>query len=137
MANKMINGKQDDQRQAMHNFMAHGRPQHVVCGWRGIEGVLDLLQEQHGKEAPLVINQGKSHDYLGMTLDFSEDGKVKVMVMDWIDDMIDKVPEDMTGEAATPASNHLFNVNNQPEESDEDTAQMFHHNTAKLMFLSK
>jgi hypothetical protein len=43
----------------------------------------------------------------------------------------------MKGVAATPAANHLFNVNEDGEKLDEETAQLFHHLVAKLLFLCK
>jgi hypothetical protein len=43
----------------------------------------------------------------------------------------------MAGEAATPAANHLFAINNKPKLLDEDTSDMLHHHTAKLLFLAK
>jgi hypothetical protein len=56
------------------------------------------------KEAPLTITRGKIHEYLGMTLDYSEPGKVKIGMMDYIDTMLEELPPDMqVGEAPTPA----------------------------------
>jgi hypothetical protein len=43
----------------------------------------------------------------------------------------------MDREAATPAANHLFQVNDDAKKLDEETAQLFHHNVAKLLFLCK
>ena len=57
---------------------------------------------------------------------------------DYIMEMLDNLPEDMDGEAATPAANHLFKVNQEdPMLLDEDKSDMFHHNTAKLLFVTK
>jgi len=55
-----------------------------------IENVISTLSERNGKEAPLVLTRG--HDYLRMTLDFSMKGKVKVIMKDYIQDMLDKLP---------------------------------------------
>jgi hypothetical protein len=41
-----------------------------------IESVISTQSERYGKEAPLVMTRGKVHDCLGMTLDFSVEGKV-------------------------------------------------------------
>jgi hypothetical protein len=41
------------------------------------------------------------------------------------------------GEAATAAANHLFKVSEEGDKLDEETAQLFHHNVAKLLFLCK
>lgn len=57
-------------------------------------------------------------------------------MIDYIIMMLSKLPEDMGGEAASPAADHLFVVNEiDPEKLDEATAQLFHHYVAKLLFL--
>lgn len=78
------------------------------------------------------------HEYLGMTIDYSEPGKVKFSMLGYVANMLDGLPEDMmTGEAPTPASNHLFDVNPDAEQLNDEASEMFHHNTAKLLFLCK
>jgi hypothetical protein len=72
-----------------------------------------------------------------MTLDYREDGKVKILTIDYIQKMLAKLPDDMNGEATTPAANHLFEVDESADKLDEETAQLFHHNVAKLLFLCK
>jgi hypothetical protein len=47
------------------------------------------------------------------------------------------LPEDMSGKAATPAANHLFEVNEDADKLDEEPAQLYHHNVAKVLFLCK
>ena len=42
--------------------------------------LLQQLEENYGKVAPLTTNQGKVHDHLGVVLDFNTNGKVKVMI---------------------------------------------------------
>jgi hypothetical protein len=56
---------------------------------------------------------------------------------DYIQDMLDELPSDMDGEAVNPEAEHLFTANENPVLLDEATSQMFHTNTAKLLFLSK
>ncbi len=99
--------------------------------------VIGLIEGEFGKEAPLTKTRGKVHDYLGMTIDFGTPGVVKFTMVDYIKKMLDKLPEDMNGEAATPAANHLFEVNSEPDLLDASTADFFHHNVAKLLFLCK
>jgi hypothetical protein len=82
--------------------------------------------------------RGKVHDYLGMTLDYSIEGKVQIRMVDYIENMLMELPVDMDGESATPAPNHLFKVNlENPVMLDKEQADMFHHNVAKLLFLCK
>ena len=47
-----------------------------------------MLEAEFGKELPLTKTRGKVHEwYLGMTIDFSEDGKVCFTMIDYIDNI--------------------------------------------------
>ena len=103
-----------------------------------VTDVINVIEEEFGREAPLTIHRGKVHEYLGMTLDFSKPECVEVSMIKYINEMLDELPSDMNGEAATPAANHLFNINDvNPTFLDEPTSDFFHHNVAKLLFLCK
>ena len=104
---------------------------------RVVDGIIKMLEEEFGKEAPLTIRRGKIHDYLGMTIDFSIDGKVQISMEEYIRNMLTELLEDMDGMATTPATEHLFKVNETPTYLDEKEAMFFHHNVAKLLFLCK
>ena len=57
---------------------------------------------------------------------------------DYVENMLKEAPEDMDGESATPAGNHLFEVNEEnPVMLNKEKADLFHHNVAKLLFLCK
>jgi hypothetical protein len=72
--------------------------------------ILDLLDAKHGQEivggkrAPLTINRGRIHDYLGMTLDHSEPGYVKLDMRACAKKTLAEMPEDMDGTATSPAA---------------------------------
>ena len=83
------------------------------------------------------MTRGKVHDYLGMTLDFRTQDKMKVSMYKFIEDMLNEIPNDMKGVAATPAVDHLFKVNDAPIYLDKDRASTFHHLVAKCLFLCK
>lgn len=102
-----------------------------------VTGIIQQLEQQFGKEAPLTINRGKIHDYLGMKLDCSEPGKVKITMEDYIQSMLAELPEDMHGTSKTPAAGHLFQVNPEALKLPESKADFFHHYTAKLLFMCK
>jgi hypothetical protein len=102
-----------------------------------VTSVIKQLETEFGIEAPLTITRGKFHEYLGMMLDFSQKGKDKVTQVPYIQGMLDELPTDMDGEAATAAGPHLFEVNPEAKPLDEDDSTMFHHNIAKLIFLCK
>jgi hypothetical protein len=76
---------------------------------------IKLCRGAYGKEVPLTIARGKIHEYLGMTLDYSVEGKAKVTMLKYIKNMLLEMPEEWTGEAATPAGNLLFEVNHEAE----------------------
>jgi hypothetical protein len=100
--------------------------------------VIEDLQQEFGKEAPLTVTRGKVHEYLGMTIHFSDPGKVKFTMIDYIEKLLEEAPADMDGISPTPASLHLFDINEtNPVKLDEVTSQIFHHLVCKLLFLCK
>jgi hypothetical protein len=50
------------------------------------------------------------HDYLGITIDYSEIGKVKFTMYKYLEDILNEMPVDMNGTTPTPASDNLFDV---------------------------
>eukprot|EP00957_Ditylum_brightwellii_P192872 14685208-Ditylum_brightwellii.AAC.1 len=50
--------------------------------------------------------------------------------------LLELLPE-FSGEAATPAANHLFAVSEDAKKLNKTQAQIAHHNIAKLIFLFK
>jgi hypothetical protein len=131
-SNKMINGKQcstiiwhvDDLKMS-----------HVSAAV--LDEIIERLDEKYGKEAPLTVNRGTVHEYLGMMIDFGEKRKVKFIMNDYIENLLDEVPEGMSGHAATPAANHLFSINNKAKKISNKDSEKYHHLTAKLLYLSK
>jgi Reverse transcriptase (RNA-dependent DNA polymerase) len=131
VANKTVNGKQctviwhvDDLK------ISHEDPDVV-------SGVIEQLSSEFGKEAPLTINRGKVHDYLGMTLDFSVASKVKIGMVQYVKNMLAELPDDMDGTSVNSAAAHLFDVNEECKKLDKEGAELFHHLVAKLLFLCK
>jgi Reverse transcriptase (RNA-dependent DNA polymerase) len=103
-----------------------------------VDKVIELIAGEFGKEAPLTVNRGTSHEYLGMNLCFDIPGKVCISMFKYIEEMMAELPDDMDGQARTPASLHLFEVNSvNPEYLSEEIATMFHHNVAKLLFFCR
>ena len=105
-----------------------------------VTDIIWRLNDKYGKVTPMVSTHGKIHEYLGMTSDFLDIGKVKITVYDYVDEMIDKLPTEMTGESATPASNDLFEIrkdNNDDQLLTPELSEEFHHCVAKNLFLFK
>ena len=45
----------------------------------------------------MIITQGKIHKYLGMTIAYYSSGKSIFSMFDYIENIIDDIPEDMKG----------------------------------------
>jgi hypothetical protein len=62
-----------------------------------------------------------------MMIDYSEDGKVKFMMPDYVEGILDEAPSKMDGTAVTPAGPSLFTVNKVDEiKLDNEEADVFH-----------
>jgi len=77
-------------------------------------------------------------DDLGMHLDYSEEGKCKITMSPYTQDIIDSFPEEIVGISTTPAADHLFKVRDEGDAKKlpEEQAVAFHRTTAQLLFLS-
>jgi hypothetical protein len=62
--NKTINGKQCTVLWHMDDI----KVSHV--SYNAVTDVLDLFDDEYGKEAPLTITRGHVHNYLGMKIDY-------------------------------------------------------------------
>jgi hypothetical protein len=102
-----------------------------------LDDIADKLNVKYGKEDPLVIHRGTIHDYLGMTIDYSEDGKVKFIMSDYVQGILDEAPDDMDGTAVTSAASNLFTVRTDTDKLDDGDTDTYHHLTAKLLYLCK
>ncbi len=59
------------------------------------------------------------------------------MITHYMNEVLDKLPSDMSGEVPTPAAPHLFQLNPEAKTMDTQNRELFHSNVAKLLFLSK
>ena len=65
-----------------------------------------------------MTSRGKTIEYLGMCIDYTVKGKVKLSMYDYIDKMLTELPSDINGVSTTPAALHLFNVDDGAEKLD-------------------
>jgi hypothetical protein len=76
-----------------------------------VDDFIKQLDDEFGKESPLTKSRGDIHDYLGMILDFSASGVVRIDMSGYLQTILSEIPKDMNGTIATPATAHLFKVN--------------------------
>ena len=99
--------------------------------------MVDLLNKCYGNKMPVTATRGDLHDYLGMTLDYSSDGKVAIRMEAYVENMLADLPASFDGSDTTPTAEHLFKVNDKAESRGQGNADKFHSNTAKILFLCK
>jgi hypothetical protein len=103
-----------------------------------IDSVLSDLNNKFGtSKKPLAATTGDIHDYLGITIDYGESDKVKSTMYDYLEDILAEMPDDMKGTAPAPASDNLFDVDEDSTALNEKESDFFHRTTARLLFAAK
>jgi hypothetical protein len=97
--------------------------------------VFDLHKDLQAKYGVMEIKQGKIHSFLGMSFDFSEDGKVHIRMGKFIDEIL--VKGEVKGFAETPAGENLFTVDESLELLPKSKQEHMHSMTAMLLYLAK
>ena len=95
-----------------------------------------MLSNKFGKVNEMTVKRGKIHEYLGMTLDFSEESKFIVNTEEYIDKILIGLPEDMNGVVTTPASDHLFKTHSDAPKLNKERVELFHQVTAQIKLYS-
>jgi hypothetical protein len=97
----------------------------------------------------LKVAWGKAHKYLGMQLDFTDDGVVKVTMIDYVDDAIKLWDEAVSKfndgfervakrqRIVTAAPEDLFKVNDDAVKLDKERAKVFHSIVAMILYIVK
>jgi hypothetical protein len=91
-----------------------------------LEDIAEKLNTKYVEKAPLIVHRGKIHNYLGMMIDYSEDGKVKFMMPDYVEGILDEAPSEMDGTVVTPAGPSLFTVKADEVKLNNEEADVFH-----------
>ena len=86
----------------------------------------------------LTMHTGTKHNYLGVDMEFNEDGTLDTSMIPYLKGIIAEFPELIKGSAATPATEHLFTVQDENEAMplEEERALAFHHTVAQLLFMA-
>jgi hypothetical protein len=130
--NKMIDGNQVTIQFHVDDIKISHVKQSVI------DSVLDDLNRTFGTtKKPLAATTGMIHDYLGITIDYSEIDKVKFTMYDYLEDIINEMPDDMNGTSPTPATDRLFDVEEESPALNEKESDFFHRTTARLLFAAK
>ena len=128
VANKVINGKQC----TICWYVDDLKISHVDL--RVVNNIITKIEERYGK---MTVTRGNKHVYVGMDIEYTQNGEAKICMKDYINEAIEAFPEDCTKLAKTPAGPHLFEVNNACTKLNEEDRKIFHSITAKLLFVAK
>ena len=77
------------------------------------------------------MHVGNKHNYLGVDLEFEQDGGLNVSMVNNLKNVIEAFPKQIVGRAATPAGERLFDKRDEKEARplEEERAIAFHHTT--------
>ena len=132
VVNKMINGHQMTVVWHVNDL----KVSHMDAG--EVEKFVQQMEETFGKDTPLTVSHGQVHDYLGMTLDFHNKGKVCINMEHYIDIMLQNAPKDMEGISSTPVAPHLFKTNSEdPQLLGTEQKKIFMHLVMEGLYLSQ
>jgi hypothetical protein len=81
------------------------------------------------------MHEGPKVSYLGMTFDISNVGEMKITQEGYIDDMLGSCK--VEGRAVTPATNNLYEVDENSDKLNTEEADWFHRQVAKMLYLAK
>jgi hypothetical protein len=132
VANRTVNGKQ-------HAVMWHVddiKSSHVDP--KVNDNFLLWLQKMYGDKdiAPVKATRGKIHDYLAMKLSFTEKGKLKLDMVDYVNNMVNDFPEELSP-SNYPWNDNLFKVDPSSKLLLKEKKELFHTFVAKALFLCK
>lgn len=71
-----------------------------------------------------------------MNFDYRVKGEVKVSMINYMKEIVDEFPEEISGSVNTPVANNLFDVRVDPEYLDKHKVDIFHHTVAKILWAS-
>jgi hypothetical protein len=88
----------------------------------------------------MAVSRGKVHTYLGMTLDFTLPGKVKISMYKYIKEIIlafDKADPNGGGNKTSDAPVNLFRIDEDCTKLDTKKSSEFHNIVAKTLYATK
>ena len=91
---------------------------------------------KHGSVGKVKVKRGLVHDYLGMNLDYTDKGKLRVDMRKYIEEMIKEFPQPVSN-SKSPWNGNLFKVDDSSPPLTSKEAETFHTFTMKGMFLVK
>jgi hypothetical protein len=139
VANKRIEGKQmticfhvDDCKLSHHKKKV-------------MDTMIEYLREEYesifeDRTGAMTVRRGKIHKYLGMTLDYTVCGQVKITMFDYVDEILtafDKAEPKGVSTKTSAAPDSLFKVDEICVKLYQNKAVEFHNLVAKTLYATK
>ncbi|CAJ1944873.1 unnamed protein product [Cylindrotheca closterium] len=127
----MVNNKQLTIRFHVDDVLASHMEQQVL------EDFFTWVNDRYGGLKEMTCTRGQVHTYLGMTLDFSKKGKMKICMDDYMDCMLSEFPVKFKDNEIqeTPAGNNLLEKG-KGAPLEKERREVFNWFVAKSLFLS-
>jgi hypothetical protein len=96
-----------------------------------------IFEDGSGK---MSVSRGKVHTYLGMKLDFTLPGRVKITMFDYVEEIIiafEKADSEARGTKTSAAPTNLFTVDDDCKKLSAIKATQFHNIVAKTLYATK
>jgi hypothetical protein len=127
VANKIINGSQCTVTWHVDDLKISHKDPAVTTD------IINYLESIFGE---MTVVRGNKHTYVGMDISFPGDGTVKINMKSYLSEAIKAFPDELIGKASTPATEHIFEVNEKSPKLPENKRELLHSIVAKLLFVS-
>jgi hypothetical protein len=110
-----------------------------------IDSMIEYLRQEYESifedgSGAMTVSRGKIHKYLGMILDYTVRGQVKITMFDYVDEIstaFDKAEPKGGGTKTSAAYDSLFKVDENCEKLKQDKSVEFHNLVAKTLYSTK
>jgi hypothetical protein len=107
----------------------------IMVTARDRAGVDEVIEAMKAAFDTVKVHEGLEHDYLGMSFDFTREGACTVKMDGYKRDIAETF--NVSGKAATPAADHLFQVRADAEPLGAKDRAYFASAVAKVLYLAK
>ena len=87
-----------------------------------VSNIINKIKRKFGKKKK---TRGSTHEFLGMYICIRSDGKVQICMKGYLQEAIRDSNMDTTQSAATPATKHLFDIDDTAQELCESDANTY------------
>jgi hypothetical protein len=96
-----------------------------------------IFEDRNGK---MVASRGKKHQYLGMNLDYTTTGQVKITMIDYVEEVLtafSKADPKANGTKTSAVPEDLFKINQDSLKLDSSLAATFYTLVAKILYCTE